>query len=85
MIGQTQVIIKTPVQHFLTPEYHTGIDFTFELREHEISVPNFLILSQGTSVPANLIKYVHDLNELKIDSKSSFFEYHQNPQQELLL
>ena len=49
IVGQTQVVVKAPVQDLLAVERHLGTQLAFELREIKIAIGQLAILSQRTA------------------------------------
>jgi hypothetical protein len=58
VIRQAKVVVQTPGKHFLPPESHSGLNFSFKLWERKISMALFLPLANWPHV-FNLIKYIH--------------------------
>ena len=62
VVGQTEVVVKAPVEHHLTAETHVGADLALQLREREISVHTLHVLADRTS--CILFKSFENINHI---------------------
>jgi hypothetical protein len=58
MIGQAEVVVQTPHQHFLAAEGHVCAEFAFQLREGKVAVCLLGVAADGAGVFADLVEYV---------------------------
>ena len=63
MVGQTQVVVKAPVEHGLAVELHFGTYLTYQAGEHKVTVTNSLILSERARSLFDSLKNVFNHTE----------------------
>ena len=65
MVGQSEVVVQTPVQHHLAPEFHVGADLALQLRKCEISVRIRHVLTDGSA--GVLLEPVKNINHIYLN------------------
>ena len=65
MVGQAEVVVQAPVQHFATAEHHPRTDLPFEFRKRIITVAQFLVLAdRAAGVLVYSVKNIHNSSDL---------------------
>ena len=59
MVGQSQVIVKAPVQYPFTVEAHPGTDFPFQFRKEEIVIRQVGILGKRAGFHLQLVEQIN--------------------------
>jgi hypothetical protein len=59
MVGEAEIIVETPVKHFLAPEFHPRGDLPLKFGKNEVSIGLLGILPERAHVPLDLGKNVH--------------------------
>ena len=65
VVGQSEVVVQTPVQHHLAPEFHVGADLALQFRECEISVRIRHVLTDGST--GVLLEPVKNINHIYLN------------------
>src|SRR5687768_13595855 len=50
MVGQPEIIIKAPDDHFLAAEFHAAGNITFQFRKGKVPVSTLTMLTNGTVI-----------------------------------
>jgi hypothetical protein len=70
MVGESDVVIKTPNQHFFASEGHMRAEFSFQLWKSEVAMRFFRMLTQRAAILGNAIKNVQRIQVLKLQSQN---------------
>ena len=61
VIGQAEIVVDAPANHFFAFENHAITQFAFELGKHVVTFGYFGVLAQGAGLLENTIEQIHYL------------------------